>query len=148
MSGAAATTLLLGDPASIPRWCPVLGQLLVGSAIGSAINPGVLRDVRKILPPGSLCRPGDDPRGRGVWPRDRDQRNVEPDRCRLRDGARWRPGMVAAATALDGDGAVIAGMHVVQLLAVLSSLPLLIRWAQRWEPRYRGCKRPRVKPLS
>lgn len=41
--------------------------------------------------------------------------------------------MVAPATALDADSAVVAGMHVVRLLVVVSVTPLLVRWAGRWQ---------------
>jgi uncharacterized membrane protein AbrB (regulator of aidB expression) len=43
--------------------------------------------------------------------------------------------MVAAAAGLGGDSGLVAGMHLIRLVVVLSALPLLLRWARRLEER-------------
>jgi len=42
--------------------------------------------------------------------------------------------MVAAAAGLGADSALVAGMHLIRLFAVLLTLPLLLRWARTWRP--------------
>jgi uncharacterized protein len=40
--------------------------------------------------------------------------------------------MVAVAAGLHADSALVAAMHLVRLVVVLLSLPLLRRWARGW----------------
>lgn len=132
--GAAAVHVLVGGTAVAPTWWSVVAQVLVGTAVGAAIAPGVLAEFRAVLLPGVLAVVSI--LGVGVL-------------CGLAIAATGRvhlasavfgmvPGgvgeMVAAATALRADGALVAGIHVTRLLVVLSVLPLLVRWARRWSP--------------
>ncbi|OEV30742.1 hypothetical protein AN219_09050, partial [Streptomyces nanshensis] len=39
--------------------------------------------------------------------------------------------MVSAAAGLGADSGLVAGMHLIRLVVVLSALPLLLRWARR-----------------
>lgn len=130
--GAAALHLVVGGSSTVPGWWNVIAQILVGTAVGAAIGPGVMREFRAALGPGTLavmaivlvgvlC-------GAGVGMSDA----VEIDVALLGMVPGGIGEMVAAATALHADSAVVAGMHVVRLLVVFSALPLLVRWALRW----------------
>lgn len=129
--GAALAHAAIGGPTTVPAWWSILGQVLVGAVVGSTIARGVFREFGKVLLPGSLavvtivgvgvaCGFGITATG-GV------------DDVTAVFG--MVPGgvgeMVAAATALGADSAVVAGMHVTRLVIVLSALPWLVRWARR-----------------
>lgn len=134
--GAGAVNLGFGLGAHVPPGFGLIGQLLIGTAIGATIGPEVFRQFRRILAPGVLAVTV--VLGAGllfgwlfaVW------ELMGPAEAMLS----LLPGgvgeMVAAAIALDLDGALVAGVHVVRILTVLLSLPLVF-WAseiiyRRW----------------
>ena len=135
--GGAVVHTAVGGEMSVPTWWSIVAQVLVGAAVGATIVPGIGRQFRAVLLPGLLAVASII--GVGVL-------------CGLLIAATGRvsqvvavfgmvPGgvgeMVAAATALNADSAVVAGMHVLRLVAVLSMLPVLVRVA-RWLARDRG----------
>lgn len=130
--GVAGMNLASGGALAVPGWWSVLAQVLVGSAVGATIVPGVFRDFRSVLVPGVLAVVAI--LGVGVVTGLLLAAVVEVDPVAAVFGT--VPGgvgeMVAAATALQADSALVAGMHVIRLLVVLWSLPWLVRWARRW----------------
>lgn len=135
--GGAVVHIAAGGQLSVPTWWSTSAQVLVGAAVGATIVPGIGRQFRAVLLPGLVAVTSII--GVGVV-------------CGLLIATTGRvdsvvavfgmvPGgvgeMVAAATALNADSAVVAGMHVVRLLAVLSVLPVLVRVA-RWLARGQG----------
>jgi uncharacterized protein len=129
--GGALVHAAVGGSMTVPSWWSLLAQLLVGTAVGATIVPGLFQQFRAVLLPGLLAVVSII--GIGIL-------------CGLAIGAGGRvsdvvavfgmvPGgvgeMVAAATALHADSAVVAGMHVTRLVLVLSMLPLLLRLADR-----------------
>ena len=126
--GSAAVHLATSSSVQIPNTLSVGAQVLVGTAVGATVAPDLLRQFRTVLVPGVLAVLA--LIGVGVG-------------CGLAMGAAgvldptvaafgMVPGgvgeMVAAAQALKADSALVAGLHVVRLLVVLWSLPLLVRW--------------------
>lgn len=137
--GAAAVRLASGGHIAVPAGWQTAAQVLVGTVVGLAVAPGVLRDFRAVLLPGLLAVVAI--LGFGVgW-----------GLVVGRSGGVGAPAavfgmvpggvgeMMAAATAVRADTAVVAAMHLVRLLVVLSCLPLLVRCARAfagwWEKR-------------
>jgi uncharacterized protein len=129
--GAAAVHLATGSSVQLPTTWQVGAQVLVGTAVGATVAPDLLRQFGAVLVPGVVAVVA--LIGVGVG-------------CGLAMGAAgvldptvaafgMVPGgvgeMVAAAQALQADSALVAGLHVVRLLVVLWSLPLLVRWVTR-----------------
>lgn len=120
-----------GGATNVPAGWSILAQVLVGAAVGATITPGVVAQFRAVLLPGLLAVVS--MIGVGIV-------------CGLGIAATGQvdsvaavfgmvPGgvgeMVAAATALNGDSALVAGMHVTRLVLVLGTLPLVIGWTVR-----------------
>jgi uncharacterized protein len=139
--GGAVVHAAVGGQMTVPTWWSIIAQVLVGAAVGATIVPGIGRQFRAVLLPGLLAVASII--GVGVL-------------CGLLIASTGRvdsvvsvfgmvPGgvgeMVAAATALHADSAVVAGMHVLRLIAVLSMLPVLVRVA-RWLARDKGTEGP------
>jgi membrane AbrB-like protein len=129
--GTAAVHVAMSGSVQIPNAWKVGAQVLVGTAVGATVAPDLLRQFRAVLVPGAVAVVA--LIGVGVG-------------CGLAMGAAgvldptvaafgMVPGgvgeMVAAAQALQADSALVAGVHVVRLLIVLWSLPLLVRWVTR-----------------
>lgn len=134
IGGAAVVHALAGGSVVLPAWWAMTGQALVGIAVGSAISSDVLREFRAVLLPGSVAvvtivalglAAGIAISLTGLIGREESLLGMVPGGVGE---------MVAAATALDADSAVVAGMHVARLLVVVSTIPLLVRWARRWTP--------------
>ncbi|EST38734.1 hypothetical protein N566_05825 [Streptomycetaceae bacterium MP113-05] len=133
IAGAAAVRLASGGHMAIPAGLQTVAQVLVGTVVGLAVAPGVLRDFRTVLLPGLLAVVAI--LGFGVgW-----------GLFVGRTGAAAVPAavfgmvpggvgeMMAAATAVRTDTAVVAAMHLARLVVVLSCLPLLVRGARVFE---------------
>lgn len=131
IAGAGATQLWLGGP-GLPSWCGVAGQVLVGISLGSAIDPAVLRQFRVLLGPGCLAVATLIAAGLAGGAAIAASGRLGVPEAVLGTVPGGVGEMVAAATALRVDSAVVAGMHVTRLVVVLLTLPLLIRWASRW----------------
>ena len=129
--GTAAAHAALGGSLTAPGWWSVVAQVLVGSAVGAAITPGLFRRFRSVLLPGLvsvvliigvgiLCGLGIAATGR-----------ADPIAAVFGMVPGGVGEMVAATAALHADSALVAGMHVARLVLVISALPLLVRWAER-----------------
>lgn len=132
IGGAAVMHALVGGAAVVPMWWALAGQALVGVAVGSAISPNVLQEFRKVVAPGALAVVTIVALGLGGGAAIAATGLLEPTEAVLGMVPGGVGEMVAAATALDADSAVVAGMHVARLLVVVSTIPLLVRWAERW----------------
>lgn len=132
--GSAVAHALFGGPSSVPGWWSLLGQLLVGAVVGSTIVRGLFREFNRVLLPGTLAVVSII--GLGIALGVGIARVGGVDEVSAVFG--MVPGgvgeMVAAATALRADSALVAGMHTARLIIVLSSVPLLLRLVERWGP--------------
>lgn len=136
LMGAAAVNLGFSLGAEVPTALALTGQLLIGTAIGATIGADVFRQFMRVVAPGALAVIV--VLGAGLlfgwlfaaW----DLMDPAESMLSLVPGGVGE--MVAAAIALDLDGAVVIGVHVVRILTVLLSLPLVF-WAsekiyRRW----------------
>ncbi|MGH8868322.1 MAG: AbrB family transcriptional regulator [Actinomycetes bacterium] len=129
--GSSLFHVAVGGGGTLPGWWVFVAQVAVGSAVGSRLGPRVLHDFREILLPGMLVVlvlvPAGIALGLAVWTTHKT--GLVESVFGLVPGGVGE--MVAAVTSLDGDGALVAGMHVVRLVVVLSVLPLVVRWMRR-----------------
>jgi len=133
IGGAAVMHAFLGGTAAVPMWLVLAGQVLVGIAVGSAVSPDVLRQFRSALAPGAIAVVTIVAMGLGGGAAIAATGLLGPTEAVLGMVPGGVGEMVAAATALGADSAVVAGMHVARLLVVVSTIPLLVRWAGRWQ---------------
>ncbi|MPV37811.1 AbrB family transcriptional regulator [Georgenia subflava] len=129
--GGAAVHLVIGGTTVMPAFVSPAAQVMVGAAIGATIGPAIFRDFAKFLTPGTLAvvlvvgagvALGFGLAATGLLPVGEAVLGMVPGGVGE---------MVAAAISLDMDAAVVAGMHLVRLLVVLWTMPLLIRFAGR-----------------
>jgi membrane AbrB-like protein len=129
--GAAAFHLTLGGGGGLPWWWTFTAQVAVGSVVGSRLGPTVLKDFRAILVPGItvvlVVIPAGIGLGLAIWSTGR-AGLVESVFGMVPGGVGE---MVAAVTSLHGDSALVAGMHLVRLLVVLTALHFAVRWLRR-----------------
>jgi uncharacterized protein len=138
IAGAAVVCLASGGRIALPAGWQTGAQVLVGTVVGMAVAPGVLRDFRAVMLPGLLAVAAIVGLGVG-W-------GVVVGRSGATDVVSAVFGMVpggvgemmAAATAVQADTAVVAAMHLVRLILVLSCLPLLVRCARAFERWWDG----------
>jgi membrane AbrB-like protein len=115
-----------------PAWMSTVGQLLVGCAVGSAIGRNLFRAVRRVGATGAVVVAAIV--GLGVligttlWLTGL----VDPAVGLLGSVPGGVGEMVAVAAGMHADSALVAAMHLVRLVAVLLSLPWLLRWARGW----------------
>lgn len=140
--GAAVLHLVLGGASQVPAWWSLLAQVLVGTAVGSRVNPGLVREFRAVLVPGTVAVLSIVLAGIGLGLAIAVTGLVDPIVAIFGLVPGGVGEMVAAVTALGGDSSVVAGMHLVRLLVVLSLLPILVRWVQRRRERPPGSPRP------
>lgn len=124
--GAAAVNLGFGLGASIPEQLGLVAQLLIGAGIGATFGPEVFRQFMRFFAPGMLAVTVVLVAGLmfgwafAAWGL------MDPQESMLS----LMPGgvgeMVAAAVALDLDGAVVIGAHLVRLFTVVFSLPMIL----------------------
>lgn len=130
--GSAAVHLAVGGgAAALPPWCVFIAQVLVGSVVGAGLGPSVLRDFRRILVPGLVTVLITIAMGVGlglaIW--STDQVGIVESVFGMVPGGVGE--MVAAVASLDGNSALVAGMHVVRLLIVLTLVHAAVRWFRR-----------------
>lgn len=129
--GSAAFHLAVGVGGGLPWWWTFVAQVAVGSAVGSRLGPSVLQDFRTILVPGVTAVLVIIPAGIGVglaiWATGR-AGLVESVFGMVPGGVGE---MVAAVAGLGGDSALVAGMHFVRLLVMLTALHFAVRWLRR-----------------
>lgn len=134
--GAAAVNMGFGLEAEVPTVFVLGAQLLIGTAIGASIGPDIFRQFARFLGPGLLAIVAVLAFGVlfgwlfAVWGL------LEPAESMLA----LMPGgvgeMVATAIALDLDGAVVIGAHMVRLFTVVWSLPLIFWLAEKMYRRW------------
>lgn len=133
--GSAAANLLLAVGTSMPVWLTFSAQVLIGSAVGASVRRGFARQLGSLITPavvivlsvvvvamsGSVVLDL-----LGI---------LEPREAVLG----MLPGgvgeMVAASASIGADSALVAGVHLVRLLVIIWTLPLLLRWARTWKRR-------------
>ncbi len=138
MVGAALAHLVVGGEVFFPTWWSTTAQVLVGAAVGSAVTPGIFHDFRMILAPGAVAVLAIIGTGLGFGLVIAGLGLADPITAVFGMVPGGVGEMVAAATVSDADPALVAGMHVVRLLVVLFSLPLLVRLARRIGAEGRG----------
>ncbi|MGH3384161.1 MAG: AbrB family transcriptional regulator [Nocardioidaceae bacterium] len=132
LAGAALMHVLVGGHFVAPGWWSVLAQVLVGTAVGATVAPNLLREFRSVLVPGAVAVLAIVGIGVGCGLAIGALHLLDPTVAVFGTVPGGVGEMVAAATALDVDSALVAAMHTVRLLAVLWLLPVLVRWARHW----------------
>jgi uncharacterized protein len=129
--GGAVFKLMVGIDGALPGWWTFVAQVAIGSAVGSRLGPTVLKDFRSILVPGAIAVlviiSAGIALGLALWSTGRIGL-VEAVFGMVPGGVSE---MVAATTSLDGDGALVAGMHLVRLVVMLVVLHALLRRIRR-----------------
>ncbi|NYD40473.1 AbrB family transcriptional regulator [Nocardioides panaciterrulae] len=125
--GGLVLTLLWPDPIDVPGGWRIAAQVLVGTAVGAAIQKGVLREFLSVVVPGALAVVTI--LGIGVATGLLIAGTGKLDHVSAVLG--MVPGgvgeMVASATALHADVPLVAGMHVARLVISLAAIPFMIR---------------------
>ncbi|AUS81463.1 hypothetical protein C1701_04220 [Actinoalloteichus sp. AHMU CJ021] len=136
--GAAAFHTLTGEPAQIPRGIEIAAQVVIGTTVGSQLGKDVFSVFRTVLVPGLVAVLVIIGVGVGLGL----LLNVVFGVDILVSMFGMVPGgvgeLVATVTSLGGDSSVVAGMHLVRLMVVLSALPLLMTLLERWLGRRGG----------
>ena len=131
LTGAIASGLVLSATMpgllSVPQGWRVVAQVLVGTAVGAGIQRGVVPEFKAILGPGLLAVVTIIAVGAagGVLVSTTGHVDAVSGILGMVPGGVGE--MVASAAALDGDVALVAGMHVLRLVISLAALPLIIR---------------------
>jgi membrane AbrB-like protein len=132
--GSAAANVIMSAEISLPFGLGFAAQVLVGTAVGASVLPGFAREIGKLIAPAATVVAFLVTAGIAA--------GVAMSRLGVLGQTEALLGMVpggvgemvAAASALSADSALVAGIHVIRLLLMIWTLPLLIRWASRWEP--------------
>ena len=136
--GAAAVHMAMGGGVVLPGWCVFVAQVLVGSTVGARLGPTVLTEFRDVMVPGlvSVLVTVTVGIGLGVvlW-MSNGLGLVEAVFGMVPGGVGE---MVAAVASLDGDSALVAGMHLVRLIVVVTVMGSLVRWFRRRGQRDTG----------
>lgn len=139
--GGLVLTLLWPGPIDVPGGWRVAAQVLVGTAVGAAIEKGVLREGLDLVVPGLLAVVsiiGIGVAG-GLLIGGMHQLDHVSAVLGMVPGGVGE--MVASATALHANVPVVASMHVVRLVISLAALPLMIRCVSRLTRRAGGGRR-------
>jgi uncharacterized protein len=133
--GSSAVHLAFGGGGTLPSWLVFGAQVLVGSTLGARLGPGVLREFRAVMAPGMVSVVATVAAGIGLglalWASN-GLGLVEAVFGMVPGGVGE---MVAAVASLGGDSALVAGIHLVRLLVVVSVIGWLVRWFQRRDER-------------
>jgi uncharacterized protein len=129
--GAGAVHLAIGGGRTIPSGLVFVAQVLVGCSLGARLGPTALREFRTVMAPGAVAVVATVVVGIGLglalWTIN-GMGLVESVFGMVPGGVGE---MVAAVASLGGDSALVAGMHLVRLLVVVSVMGWLARWFQR-----------------
>ncbi|MGO1561447.1 MAG: AbrB family transcriptional regulator [Actinomycetaceae bacterium] len=128
--GAGAVHLVLGGTTTMPTLFSPTAQVLVGAAIGATIGPEIFREFARFLTPGIIAVLLVVGTGVGLGFGLHALGLLPPAEAVLGMVPGGVGEMVAAAISLDVDSAVVAGIHLVRLLVVMWTLPLLVRFAR------------------
>jgi hypothetical protein len=123
---SSATTLQIS-----PVWA-LLGQILVGSAIGSTIDPQMLRSFRRVLVPASIAVAATVLSGVLIGVTFAVLGFAAPLTALFGLAPGGFAEMTAAAVALGASGPLVATMHLVRVVAVIVLLPVILRTIARW----------------
>ncbi len=129
--GAGAVQLAVGSGAPLPAWAVFVAQVLVGSTVGARLGPTVLKEFRLVVVPGLVAVVATVVAGIGlgvaVW-------WIMPVGL-VEAVFGMVPGgvgeMVAAVASIGGDSALVAGMHIIRLLVVVTVMGALVGWFRR-----------------
>jgi membrane AbrB-like protein len=125
--GGLVVSAVMPQMLGVPQGWRVAAQILVGTAVGSGIQRGVLSEFRAILAPGLLAVITIISVGAAGGILVSTTGHVDPVSGVLGMVPGGVGEMVASAAALDGDVPLVAGMHVLRLVISLAALPLLVR---------------------
>ena len=120
--GGLVLTLLWPHAIHVPGGWRVAAQVLVGTAVGAAIERGVLREFLGVLVPGALAVVSIIGIGVATGVLIGFMGRLDHVSAVLGMVPGGVGEMVASATALQADAAVVAGMHVVRLVISLAAL--------------------------
>jgi len=129
--GAAVVHISIGGGVVFPAWLVFVAQVLVGSTVGARLGPTVLSEFRSVMVPGLVAVLVTVIVGIGLgvvlW--------VTNGLGIVEAVFGMVPGgvgeMVAAVASIDGDSALVAGMHLVRLFVVVTVMGSLVRWFRR-----------------
>ena len=131
--GAGTVELTVGTGAPFPAWAVFIAQVLVGSTVGARLGPTVLQEFRLVVVPGVVAVVATVVAGIGlgvaVWwifP-------VGPVEAVFGMVPGGVGEMVSAVAGLGGDSALVAGMHIIRLLVVVTVMGALVGWFRRRE---------------
>jgi membrane AbrB-like protein len=123
---SSATTLQIS-----PAWA-LLGQILVGSVIGSTIDRQMLRSFRRVLVPASIAVAATVLSGVLIGVTFAMLGFAAPLTALFGLAPGGFAEMTAAAVALGASGPLVATMHLVRVVAVIVLLPVILRMIARW----------------
>jgi membrane AbrB-like protein len=129
--GAGAVQLAVGNAGPMPTWVVFVAQVLVGSTVGARLGPTVLQEFRQVVVPGVVAVLATVVVGIGLgvalwW--SRPVGLVEAVFGMVPGGVGE---MVAAVASLNGDSALVAGMHLIRLFVVVTVMGALVGWFRR-----------------
>jgi membrane AbrB-like protein len=136
--GAATAPLLGFGGVAPPGWWSAVGQILVGSGVGSMVGRNFFASLRRVIGPGAVVVLPIIAVGAGAGVLFALSGLLAPTPALLGSIPGGVGEMVAAAAGLGGDSGLVAGMHLIRLVLVLLSLPWLLRWARRLYGREPG----------
>lgn len=129
--GAGAVHLAIGNDAVLPAWSVFVAQVLVGSAVGARLGPTVLNEFREVVTPGLLVVvvtvAAGVALGLTLW--SSHQVGLVEAVFGMVPGGVGE--MVAAVASIDGDSALVAGMHLVRIVIVVTVIDVAVRWLRR-----------------
>ncbi|ASO21492.1 hypothetical protein FHR81_003133 [Actinoalloteichus hoggarensis] len=131
IAGAGTFHALTGMPENLPRALEIGAQVVVGTVVGSALGPSLVRVLRSLLVPGLLAVLTILGVGVGLGVLLSHWGDVDETVAVFGMVPGGVGELVAATASLGGDSAVVAGMHLIRLVVLLTVLPLLIRWLDR-----------------
>jgi uncharacterized protein len=129
--GAAALHFATGGGETLPSGLVFVAQVLVGCTLGARLGPTALREFRAVLAPGVVAVlatvAAGIALGLALWASN-GLGLVEAVFGMVPGGVGE---MVAAVASLGGDSALVAGIHLLRLLVVVSVVGWLVRWFRR-----------------
>jgi uncharacterized protein len=129
--GAGAVELAVGTTGPFPASAVFAAQVLVGSTVGARLGPTVLQEFRLVVVPGVVAVVVTVvvgiALGVALWAT-RPVGLVEAAFGMVPGGVGE---MVAAVTSLGGDSALVAGMHLIRILVVVTVMGALVGWFRR-----------------
>jgi membrane AbrB-like protein len=129
--GAAAFHLALPGTVRVPTAWVFIAQVAVGTSVGARLGKSLIRDFGQVVVPGLVVMGTVLPVGVGLGfllSRSDGMGEMEAVFGMVPGGVGE---MVAAVTALGGDSALVAGMHLARLLVVIWAIHLMVAVLRR-----------------